>query len=688
MAFLEIGQIIKDRYKVVAYLGGGNMADVYKVYDRKRRVHLAMKVLRQDLAEDRVFLKRFRSEGRKLEKLDHPNIVRYYGLDRDKTLGFMLMDFIDGRTLKTEIFKDNAPLSYEKIWLIMQDVCSALNYAHESGYVHCDVKPSNIMISRKGEVFLTDFGIARHIDAATMTLIGAGTPAYMAPEQIKRRDPTPRSDIYSLGITFYEMLTGGRRPFVGENAQVTGTASKRVRWEQLKLEPPSPRKFNPDIPKKVEAVVMRCLMKAQRSRYRNPLDLLKDLKVGLPELDPNQLKDSSCLKDENNGNGGNIFVKFMKWLSLVAERIPIDFVKKSPIILLFAAILILGGLISFIIWTIGSGCQRNVTPTPTIQTPTATSRPTNTPQPTSTPMSEFPPDCAKIGQTWKDPTDLQNLVCVPEGDFIMGSRASNEFARTRPQEILFEHIYLDAYWIDETEISVAQFEKFVDDTGYETDAEIIQRAQTMNIRENTWDFNPNADWRHPHGTAEEPEPDHPVTQVSWNDATAYCEWAGRELPTEAQWEKTARGTDGFVFPFERDFNYAMCLNANYSDNTLGAKNSKECYDEFKFTAPVTQDLYCDSFLGDCESVLISPYHTFNMLGNVSEWVLDDYSAKFYKNITSENPVLITNSDQKSLRGGSWGGVTDRVRPTHRDGDFADWSYDTLGFRCAYDPKNH
>lgn len=704
MAMLEIGQIIKGRYRVDAYLGGGGMADVYKVFDTTRRVDLAMKVLKQDLAEDREFLRRFRGEAKRYAKLQHPHIVRYYGLEQDERIAFMLLDYIDGRTLKTEIFNDNAPLIYEKIWLIMLDICNALNYAHDSRYVHCDVKPANIMINRQGVAYLTDFGIAREVDATTSTMVGFGAPAYMAPEQVKGQDPTPRTDIYSLGVTLYEMLTGGRRPFTGELAKTTGTASARVRWEQLKLKPPSPRTYNPAISEKLEALVMRCLQKDSRRRYRSAMALLKDLQDGLPELDPKKLENRRCLWWEDGrkkvSDQQNIFTGFMNWLSSIAARIPTPFIQKNPIVLLAAFLVVLAGIFAAIFWpnkpsdkvpdaittqiakengeSSNDGGSSQPVPAPQDKD--------NSPSSTSTPkLSKTPPECTRTGLTWTDPTDMAQLVCVPAGDFIMGSTESNLFAKTRRGELLYRDIYLEAYWVDETEVSVAQFEQFVNETGYVTDAENGQPAYTMIVHENEWIVNPQADWQHPRGTGEQAQANHPVTQVSWNDAMTFCDWAERSLPTEAQWEKAVRGTDGFSFPFEKSDDYVLCVNANISDNALGAPNSKECDDGFKYTAPVHQEHYCDSYLGECESVLISPYRTYNMLGNVSEWVLDDWNEKHYRSIPSSNPFFENGSDRKCLRGGSWASITDKVRPTNRDSDLKYRSFDTVGFRCVYNP---
>ena len=259
------GQTLLNRYQVLELIGRGGMAEVYKVWDKKRAVHLALKLLREDLAQDRVFLRRFQREAQTLAKLQHPNIVRFYGFEQDGRQSFLLMDYVEGDSLRSEIFNlDGRSMTLDRVWEIVRAVCSALHYAHEMGLVHCDLKPGNVMLHRNGTILVADFGIARMTDAATATMVGAGTPAYMAPEQIKGADPTPQTDIYALGVVLFEMLTSGEQPFTGEKATETGSTGEKVRWEQLNLQSPSMRRWNPDIAPELEAVVQRCLAEARR----------------------------------------------------------------------------------------------------------------------------------------------------------------------------------------------------------------------------------------------------------------------------------------------------------------------------------------------------------------------------------------------------------------------------------------
>lgn len=272
------GQTLLNQYHVHGLVGRGGMADVYKVWDSKRGTYLALKLLHENLAHDVVFIRRFSREAQTLNKLQHPNIVRYYGLEQEDMLAFMLMDFVEGDTLKTEIFRFREHgFSIPQILEIMKPVCSALYFAHRSDTVHCDVKPANIMINERGSVFVTDFGIARMTDTTTVSLSGAGTPAYMAPEQIQGRKPIPQTDIYALGIVLFEMITGGERPFIGERARFTASTAEKVRWEHTNVPPPSLSIYRPDASPELEQIVFRCLEKEPSNRYDNTMALYNDL---------------------------------------------------------------------------------------------------------------------------------------------------------------------------------------------------------------------------------------------------------------------------------------------------------------------------------------------------------------------------------------------------------------------------
>jgi len=290
-----VGQIIANQFRVDTFISAGGMGSVFRVWDLKRNVPLAMKVLHADLAEDQVIFERFKREARALRKLEHPNIVPFYGLYETSSLIFLLQRFIDGPTLKEVIAqKAGSPFADEDVLCIMKALSSAVGYAHNNDVIHCDIKSANVMVDRGGHVYLSDFGIARHAGSDITAMPGAGTPAYMAPEQILGNTVTRETDIYALGVLLFELLTGVR-PFRGsENpSEKTGaTANERIRYAHLNLPAPDPRQFNPAISPSLSAVVLRALAKDPSARFSSCQELFATLCEVLdtvPELIPDQL---------------------------------------------------------------------------------------------------------------------------------------------------------------------------------------------------------------------------------------------------------------------------------------------------------------------------------------------------------------------------------------------------------------
>ncbi len=267
-----IGQTILGQFRVDAFIASGGMGAVYRVWDLKRNVSLAMKVLHADLADDPSIIKRFKREANALRKLAHPNIVPFYGLYQTSDFAFLLERYVDGPSLKDILRKrQGKPLPLEEVLTYLKAISAALGYAHANGVVHCDVKPGNVMIDKGGNIYLTDFGIARHSESTTTTLSTVGTAAYMAPEQIRGEAVCPATDIYALGVTLYEMLTG-QRPFKGDEKQTESsgsTANERIRFGHLTLSPPDPRNLNPVLPDGIIYAVLKALNKNPQQRYQS-----------------------------------------------------------------------------------------------------------------------------------------------------------------------------------------------------------------------------------------------------------------------------------------------------------------------------------------------------------------------------------------------------------------------------------
>ena len=242
----------------------------FSVRDLKRNVHLAMKTLHSELAEDASIMRRFQREALALSKLTHPHIVRTYGLYQSDGLVFLLQDYIDGFSLKGLLNKQTGGiLPLPEMMTVMKALCSALGFAHASGVIHCDIKPANVMVDRAGRVYLTDFGIARYAESTSTTLAQAGAPAYMAPEQILGQPVSAATDIYSLGVLLFECLTG-RRPFRGNEPDAAGageTTSDRLRFAHLRLSPPNPAAVNPGISAQMAGVILKALSKQPAQRF-------------------------------------------------------------------------------------------------------------------------------------------------------------------------------------------------------------------------------------------------------------------------------------------------------------------------------------------------------------------------------------------------------------------------------------
>lgn len=272
-----VNKTLLGQFHVEAFIASGGMGTVYRVWDQKRSVSLAMKVLHSDLADDPSIFKRFKREANALKKLAHPNIVQFYGLYQTADLVFLLEHYVDGPSLKDILKKrPGRSLPIPEALAYMKAIGSALGYAHANNVVHCDVKPGNVLVDRGGNIYLTDFGIARHAESTTTTLAGAGTAAYIAPEQIRGELVTPATDVYALGIMLFEMTTG-QRPFKGNEVGTEKrgtTANERIRYAHFHLQPPDPRSLNSAISKKTANAILRSLEKNPAKRFQTTQDFL------------------------------------------------------------------------------------------------------------------------------------------------------------------------------------------------------------------------------------------------------------------------------------------------------------------------------------------------------------------------------------------------------------------------------
>jgi eukaryotic-like serine/threonine-protein kinase len=697
MANLE-GHVLLNRYEILESVGRGGMADVYRALDRKRNQEVAIKVLREDLAEDPELRRRFQDEAVVLSKLTHKNIVRLYEFEEEGDLAFLVMDFINGTTLAKHL--KNHRMSLGQALGILEQVCPALNYAHEEKYVHRDIKSSNIMIQNDGKMLLSDFGIAKVVEEeATGSTSLIGTAGYMSPEQILGKPLDQTTDIYSLGIVAVEMVTG-RRPFVGDTDQTSGGTFERVRWQQVHQAAPPPSEFNPDLPREVDEAILQALRKKPAERPRSAMEFLSEFKAGCLaigvnseniEIDrekrtPPDRRDKKPLpppsdkadKEKPRRNQRRVLAPLMILMAvLVCVVVSFALLKLIPV----------SSTPTYGLATqIGQNPQSTTIPViapteapkpTTALLPAPTPVPTNSPAPSPRPTTLPPTPIALTTDTTPaqtpttrptntlapspippTPSGPEGMVQIPAGAFWMGAAEGDPAASVDEKPGMF--LDTPAYWIDKFEVSVGQYKNCAD-------------AGKCDKPSNVWSpQNPNALFGNPNLAAVQ---DYPITFVSQGNASQYCLWAGKRLPYEYEWEKAARGPyEARIWPWGNTWD-------GYKANADQGQPGPSVVT--KYSNP-----------GDPQSYGCSVFGVCNMSGNVREWIADFYQSNWYKDgyrdvqsgtVGKAKPNW-NNSPQMVIRGGSYklDQANSRVskRFSARPGD----TMDDVGIRCTLDAK--
>jgi len=296
MPKIQINSVINQRYRVDSFIYVGNPV-AYKVLDLTKQTYIEMKVLNLDFLDDPRAVKLFIREANAYKKFSHPNIVPFYGFEKTDDAVLMLQKFIDGGTVR-ELLKTKRPLPINDVLVIMKALCASLGYAHRFGVVHCDVKPGNILFDQGGAIYLTVLDIARYAFSTATIFNNAGTVAYMSPEQIRGNVVTSATDIYSLGITLFELLTG-QRPFTGtpkNNQQKSGASNdEQIRNEHLNSIPPNPSAINNAINPQIAQVILRALEKKPEDRFQTTDELFHALCVAC-QVDKNNIPDHISLE--------------------------------------------------------------------------------------------------------------------------------------------------------------------------------------------------------------------------------------------------------------------------------------------------------------------------------------------------------------------------------------------------------
>lgn len=331
---MEIGTILNERYQLQATLGTGGMAQVFRALDTMLERPVAVKILKTDVSRDPQAQERFRQEAKAIANLTHPNIVTLHDFGYDQGALFFVMEYLPGSNLKQMIKQKGSYTPFEALPIMIQ-VCSGLGFAHRTNVVHCDVKPHNVIVTDDRRVKVTDFGIARVIQNTEheeqVEEVVWGSPLYFAPEQAMGKQPSPASDVYSAGVTFYEMLTG-RPPFVAKTAE-------RLARLHIEETPADPRTYAPGIPEELSRVIIKVLSKEPSNRYRNGDQFAAVLRSIYDQTRTSNNLSSPSIKS------GRVSARYNSKRD--KESIFLDGINWTNFLLALLAVVLVGGLIPF-----------------------------------------------------------------------------------------------------------------------------------------------------------------------------------------------------------------------------------------------------------------------------------------------------------------------------------------------------
>lgn len=713
-----IGQQL-DEYRLDELIGRGGMARVYRGYDVRLKRHAAIKVIDARYQNDADYTARFEREAQAIAQLDHPHIVRLYRYGEVNGLFYMAMQYIEGSDLAallSQYHREGDPFPLEKGYQIIVQVCAALDYAHQKGVIHRDVKPSNILLDQDEQVYLTDFGLALLTDSGTHGQV-LGSPLYIAPEQaISSARAIDQSDLYSVGVILYEMAAG-QVPF--DAGDPLTTAMRHA------TEPPTPpRQIRPDISPGLENLILRALAKEPDKRFADggalAAALQKELFAGesepaideageenaghatarksaLPPL-PAALSRSSLRENgkpaTETANASGRRRRFLWPLMLLLAIFIGAGLYASPFDvedLLAVAGAVSPGQPSPTATAAPAATNTATTaPSPTADAPlvaaagetsTPTTAPTGTPSPTATPttastpmptttptMTPTPTPAAPTATAtplpptatatpYVRPADGMPIIFIPAGSFIMGAADNDPEAEEdeRPAGL----VRLSSFYIDQYPVTVAQYAAYINELGGYVQrcfgyTCLYTRFETMDsyLTATLSDYIPMAGYDR-----------YPINNVSWYGAAAYCQAMGGRLPTEAEWEYAARGPDNRLYPWGNEF----------PDATLAVFEQRSV----ALLAPV-----------DALPAGASYFNVYSMAGGLWEWVSDWYDPAYYQERPSLNPVGPERSGvsppARVLRGGAWNSPAAELRASKR-GMASPLAFQReIGFRCVYD----
>lgn len=652
------------------------MATVYRAFDPRFKREVAIKVLPAQFLHDLQFKARFEREAETLASLEITGVIPVYDFGEENGQPFLVMRYLFGGSLADRLKR--GPLTLPESVKIMQQVGAALDKAHAQGIVHRDIKPGNILFDNDGDAFIADFGIVKLTqDSAQLTgSVLIGTPAYMSPEQARgERDVDGRTDIYALGVVLFEMLSGAL-PYAADTPM--GMAMRHI------IDPiPDIRIHNPDLPYALEAIISRALAKAPAERFQTATEMARALASVAAGLDYTPLPP---VDDQSR----------TEMVSAVGIPTPPPDPGSAPSLAenprklkwgwtIYAFV---GVILIAVAWTLFNGTPPPqpttaeetevsaliLAPTDTASpTKTPTLLPTRTPTPTVTPTPTITPTPTKTSTPTETPFPAQltdahgvTLQLIPAGSFEMGGLnfealfhcvAIDEEWNEEPcgedwyLEEPIHTVTLDAFYMDTYEVTIGQFKQCMADGG----------CEKPEIPDYFDEF-------------DRPEFEtHPMVFIKWAEAKNFCEWREARLPTEAEWEKAARGPENWKFTWGDAWGTpADGAFANFCDSQCAEPHHNLDYnDGYAQTAPVG-------------SYPPNPYGLYDMLGNVWEWVSDFWDARYYEVSPEVNPLGPDAGFYRVVRGGSWVNISSNIRNTNRYYRNPDYFYWGTGFRCAMD----
>ncbi|GAB4333885.1 MAG: hypothetical protein Kow0099_05800 [Candidatus Abyssubacteria bacterium] len=567
-------------YRIEKLIGRGGMATVYKALDEPRQRIVAVKVLKKKYSSSLKALARFDREFLALESLDHPNIVRVLDKGVENGINYFVMEYVDGASFSRWLRRKK--LTFNTKAQILLQAAAALDYAHRRGIVHRDVKPDNILIDRTGKVRIADFGIAQITRSGLPLTSITVVSSFMGTADYMAPEQRVNAKAVDHRADIFAFGVMMYEAFTG-----------RLPLGHFAV----PSQLNPEVSKRMDGIILRALQQDPAERYQSIAELAEDL------------------KRETEASG---WKKFKARLSLILES---ESLKSLVTLRALGAMAIFGIIVAGFLWLFAALGKEVQVEEPKPDSPASVDSATGIVRQS---LPDQPPDTPP------------GMVYVPAGEFIRGNDL--EFSNERPKR----QIYLDAYYIDQFEVTNSQYKEFIDATGHAMPYINALWAEPFNWRNGTY----------PPGKG-----DHPVVLVSWYDAVAYAKWAGKRLPTEAEWEKAARGTDGRMWPWGNDWSIDRC---NIKESFINSTIPVYLYEKGK-----------------------SPYGCFNMAGNAMEWTSDWYSERYYARAPASNPLGPSAGSYKVARGGAWdSNISLYARTGYRHYFPPDKKSPSIGFRCV------